>query len=75
MTGPGEEEPFADPLGFGNGRAPRIDMHVTGVRPSTSSLLLSSLELSDIQVYEPWIRARLGTASHFCEAVVLRFRT
>jgi len=30
-----------------------------------SSLLLSSLELSDTNVYEPQIRALLGTASHF----------
>jgi len=29
------------------------------------------LELSDKKVYEPEIRALLGTASHFCEAVVL----
>ena len=29
-----------------------------------SSLFLSSLELSDTQVYEPGIRAILGTASH-----------
>ena len=29
--------------------------------PSSSSLLLSSLELSDTQVYEPQIRALLGT--------------
>jgi len=35
------------------------------------SLLLSSLELSDAHVYEPEIRALLGTASHFCEVVVL----
>ena len=42
---------------------------------SSSSLLLSSLELSDKQVYEPWIRALLGTASHFCEVVVLKLRT
>ena len=34
-----------------------------------SSLLLSSLELSDTKVYEPYIRARLGTAAHFCEVV------
>ena len=32
---------------------------------SSSSLLLSSLELSDTQVLEPYIRALLGTASHF----------
>jgi len=31
--------------------------------PSSSSLFLSSLELSDTKVYEPQIRARLGTAS------------
>ena len=34
---------------------------------SSSSLLLSSLELSDTKVYEPYIRALLGTASHFSE--------
>ena len=32
----------------------------------SSSLLLSSLELRDTKVYEPYIRALLGTASHFC---------
>ena len=37
-----------------------------------SSLLLSSLELSDTKVYEPQMRARLGTAAHFCEAVVIK---
>ena len=25
--------------------------------------------------YEPYIRARLGTAAHFCEVVVLKLRT
>ena len=34
---------------------------------SSSSLLLSSLQLSDTQVYEPWIRALLATALQFCE--------
>ena len=34
------------------------------------SLLLPSLELSDAKVFEPQIRALLGTASHFCEVVV-----
>jgi len=33
---------------------------------SSSSLLLSSLELSDAKVYEPEMRALRGTASHFC---------
>ena len=40
----------------------------------SSSLLLSSLELSDTQVYEPQIRALLGTASHFCKVVVLKLK-
>ena len=40
--------------------------------PLSSTLLLASQELSDTQVYEPYIRARLGTAAHFCEVVVLR---
>ena len=43
-------------------------------RPS-SSLLLSSLELSLTQVYAPYRRALPGTASHFCEVVVLQLRT
>ena len=43
--------------------------------PSSSSLLLSSLELSDTTIYEPYMRALLGTASHFCEVVVLKLRT
>jgi len=30
--------------------------------------------LSDTTVYEPSIRALLGTASHFCEVVVLKLR-
>ena len=33
-----------------------------------SSLLLSSLELSDTKVYLPEVRARLGTDLSFCEA-------
>ena len=41
---------------------------------SSSPSLLSSLELSDTKVYEPYIRARLGTAAHFCEVVVLKYR-
>ena len=42
---------------------------------SSSSLLLSRLQLSDTQVYEPSMRALLGTASHFCELIVLKLRT
>ena len=44
-------------------------------QPSSSVLLLSSLEMSDTHVYEPLIRTLLGTASHFCEEVVLELRT
>jgi len=32
-----------------------------------------SLKLSDTRVYEPHIRARLGTTSHFCGVVVLNW--
>ena len=35
----------------------------------SSSLLLSSLELSATKVYEPYTRALLGTAAHFFKAV------
>jgi len=42
---------------------------------SSPSVLLSSLELSNTKVYEPQIRALLGTASHFCEVVVLKLIT
>ena len=41
---------------------------------SESYLLRSSLELRDATIYEPQMRALLGTASHFCEAVVLKLR-
>jgi len=44
-------------------------------REKSSSLLLSSLELSDTKVYAPQMRARLGTAAHFCEVVILKLRT
>ena len=40
------------------------------LQPS-SSFSLWSLDLRDTKVYEPEIRALLGTASHFCEAVVV----
>ena len=39
-------------------------------RSSFSSLLLSSLALIDTNVYGPWIRALLGTATHFCREVL-----
>jgi hypothetical protein len=41
---------------------------------SSSSWLLSSLELRK-KVFEPQIRARLGTAAHFCQVVVLELTT
>ena len=45
-------------------------------QPSTlSPFLLSSLELGDTTIYEPQIRALLGTAPYFCPAPVLKQRT
>ena len=41
---------------------------------SSSSLFLSSIEFKDSTIYEPEIRALLGTDSHFCEVVVLESR-
>ena len=56
VPGPGSAE---EPVG-GGGRA------------SSPSLLLFSLELSDTEVYEPEIRALLGTAAYSFKVVVLR---
>ena len=64
------------PHSLGRGLLVRVDaVWVCGDCCSffTSSVLLSSLELSDAQVYEPSIRALLGTDSHFCEVAVLEF--
>ena len=60
--------------------APLLDGRESRLRQASgivcfSSLLLLSLELSDTKVYESQIRALLGSASHFCEAVVLKLRT
>ena len=33
-----------------------------------------SLKLSDTRVYEPQIRAHLGTTAHFCRVVVLKLK-
>ena len=46
------------------------DLDAIGAAAISSSLLLPSLELSVTIVYGPYIRARLGTAAHFCEVVV-----
>ena len=48
-----------------------------GLLATLSSLLrmLRYLALSDTKVNEPYIRARLGTAAHFCKVVVLKLRT
>ena len=35
-------------------------------------VFILGLQLSDTKVYEPEIRALLGTASHYCEAAVLK---
>jgi len=42
---------------------------------SSSSFLLSSLELIDTTVYEPQIRALLGFDPHFCKSFALNLRT
>ena len=42
---------------------------------SSGSLSFSSLDLSDISVYEPYLRALLGTALQFCEVIFLKSRT
>ena len=46
-------------------------------RPPLSRLLFITLKprVRDTKVYAPQIRALLGTASHFCEVVVLKLRT
>jgi len=59
---------------WSNGAGLAVVLLETG-KISSSSLLLSSLELSDTKVYEPCIRALLGTASHFCQVAVLKLRT
>ena len=46
-----------------------------GVARSSPSLLLSSLELRDANVYELKMRARLGSTTHFFEVVALELRT
>ena len=43
-------------------------------RTFSSSLFFSSLELSDTKVFEPQIRALLGTAAHFCKVRVLKLK-
>ena len=44
--------------------------------PSSSSpLLLWSREFSDTKVYEPWIRALLGTVSQSCKVFVLNSKS
>ena len=42
------------------------------IRSSSSSVLLSSLKLSDTEVCEPYIPTLLATASYFCDVIVLR---
>jgi len=58
----------------GVSKTPRISWptDVNTALASFSSLLLSRLESSDTKVYEPSIRARLGTAAHLCEVFVLK---
>ena len=53
----------------GSDRAAKIYTFEKEVLVSSSLLLLSSLELSVTKVYEPRIRALIGTASHFWKEV------
>jgi len=62
-------------------RAVRVHRRLRKVLPQplypnllSSYLLLSRLELSDTRVYEPLVRALLGSDSHFCEVVVRAVR-
>jgi len=58
---PGGRAPLLiDPHAYGVGWLRKMGQSVCLPHPS-SPLLLSSLELSDTQVYEPSIRALLGT--------------
>ena len=52
-----------------------LSLHRKSAWSSSSSLLLASLGWSDTKVYEPQLRALLGTTSHFCEMFVLEPRT
>jgi len=45
---------------------------VSGGLPEDASLEPGAADVPPPQVYEPYIRALLGTASHFCEVVVLK---
>ena len=45
-----------------------FDWRVTFASRTSSSLLLSSLDLGDTQVYEPQIRALLGTSTCDCDS-------
>ena len=55
------------PSGFIQTNTPRSGSHVT-----SSCLILASLELSDSHVYEPQIRALLGTALHLLRILSCR---
>ena len=60
------------PLGTGVGRAgEKTDDRTLEAALLLPFLPLSGPELSDTKVYEPYIRALLGTAPHFCSALVL----
>ena len=53
---------------------PEFRLQERGSDPATQGRSPSILELSDTKVYEPQMRALLGTASPFCETIVLRLR-
>jgi len=67
--------PFCEPTVSSTTRNVQLISTTKVDGPCSSSLLLSSPQLSDTQVYEPEIRALLGNASQFCDVVVLKLRT
>ena len=67
------ENIFHGPLGQGLANVSQLvpQAFEQQARSSASSLSLSSLELSDTNVYEPRIRALLGTAASSCKVGAL----
>ena len=45
-----------------------------GLAFDRANLLLPDLELTDANVYAPYVRALLGTTAHFCQVAVLKSR-
>ena len=59
---------------MGGGRTAPLPTALPVRRDFFFFLITLGLELSDTKVYEPLIRARLGTAARFCRVLVLKLR-